>query len=123
MAVSKATMLDAFSRFKVLQDKDNADKFVAKEEGKSLMTDAEHAKLAGIAPANYVTQTQMQAFATSMQSIFGGGVPDGGGGTQGGGDDTGGSGTGGGGNTNPPVDPEDEGDEEITDDDLANLFH
>ena len=33
------------------------------------------------------------------------------------------SGTGGGGNTNPPVDPEDEGDEEITDDDLANLFH
>lgn len=49
MAVSKATVLAALATFKGLQDSANADKFVAKEAGFSLISDADQAKLDGIA--------------------------------------------------------------------------
>lgn len=122
MAVSKETMLDAFGRFKQLQDAANEDKFVAQEAGKSLMTDAERTKLAGIDPTSYVTKTQMQTLLATWQEVLGGTYipPDTGGDNTGGntGDNTGGD------NTDPPAhyDPEEDGDEEITDDDLKELF-
>ena len=49
MAVSKATVLAALATFKGLQDTANNAKFVAKETGKSLISDADQAKLDGIA--------------------------------------------------------------------------
>lgn len=49
MAVSKATVLNALATFKGLQDSANADKFVAKEANHSLISDADQAKLDGIA--------------------------------------------------------------------------
>ena len=49
MAVSKATVLNALATFKGLQDSANADKFVTKEANKSLISDADQAKLDGIA--------------------------------------------------------------------------
>ena len=52
MAVSKANVLTALGNFKTLQDAANAEKFVAKEEGKQLssndFSDLDKAKLDGL---------------------------------------------------------------------------
>lgn len=107
MGVSKEAMLDAFGRFKQLQDGYNADTFVAKEAGKSLISDADLLKLQSIDTSGYVTTAQMQAAISALHSIFGGAssVIDIGGET--------------GSDTIYVTDP----DEVITDDELQNLFH
>lgn len=49
MGVSKATVMNALSVFKNLQDTTNANKFVAKEADKGLISNADQQKLDGIA--------------------------------------------------------------------------
>lgn len=110
MGVSKEAMLDAFGRFKQLQDGYNADTFVAKEAGKSLISDADLLKLNSIDTSGYVTAAQMQTAISALHSIFGGTcTPDNPG------DNTGGNT----GDTIYVTDP----DEVITDEELHNLFH
>ena len=118
MGMSKDAVLDVIARFKVLQDESNAAKFVAKEVGKSLISDSDVNKLASIERgaeknpdlSGYATNAQIQAALEAVGSIFGGAYtppevtptptnPD---------DD---------GNDNP-----DEGDETISDGEIGNLF-
>ena len=113
MGVSKEAMLDAFGRFKQLQDEANDEKFVAKEAGKSLISDDDLAKLRSLDTSGYVTTAQMQTAVSALASIFGGTLPDSGDS----GVDTGGGSSGG--DTIYVTDP----DEEISDEELQNLFH
>ena len=134
MGVSKQTMLDAFANFKVLQDEANEGKFVAKEDGKSLISDAELAKLAGIEAgaqknpdlSGYATTAKVQlAFAAALSVMGGEYTPP-----ENPGDNTGGDDTSDDPNPNPNPNPnpddddddEDEGDEDITEQDIKDIF-
>lgn len=118
MGMSKEAVLDTLARFKVLQDEVNDAKFVAKEAGKSLISDSDVNKLASIERgaqknpdlAAYATNAQIQAALAAVGSIFGGDytppTP-----------------------TPTPTNPEDDGndnpddgDETISDDEVGGLF-
>lgn len=117
MGMSKEAVLDTLARFKVLQDEVNDAKFVAKEVGKTLISDSDVNKLASIERgaqknpdlSGYATNDRIQAALEAVSSIFGGDytppkptTP-----------------------TNPADDGNDdpnEGDETISDDEVGGLF-
>ena len=115
MGMSKEAVLDTLARFKVLQDEVNDAKFVAKEVGKTLISDSDANKLASIERgaqknpdlSGYATNAQIQVALEAVSSIFGGQYtpPE----TPTPTDDDG--------NDNP-----DEGDETISDGEIGNLF-
>ena len=120
MGMSKDAVLDTLARFKVLQDDQNDAKFVAKEAGKTLISDSDVNKLASIekgAQKNpdlspYATNAKIQLALEAVSSIFGGEytppeTPENPGDGGGDGDDN---------------DDPDEGDETITDEDIQNMF-
>lgn len=119
MGMSKEAVLDTLARFKVLQDEVNDAKFVAKEAGKTLISDSDVNKLASIERgaeknpdlSGYATNAQIQAALEAVGSIFGGNYtpPE----TQ----PTQPTNPGDDGNDNP-----DEGDETISDGEIGNLF-
>ncbi|MBR1646041.1 MAG: hypothetical protein IJ685_04595 [Selenomonadaceae bacterium] len=121
MGMSKDAVLDTLARFKVLQDEQNEAKFVAKEAGKTLISDSDVNKLASIEKgaqknpdlSGYATNEKIQLAIEAIGSIFGG-------------------------EYTPPVTPEpptnpddgggdnddpDDGDETITDEEVGNIFH
>lgn len=124
MGMSKDAVLDTLARFKVLQDEQNEAKFVAKEAGKTLISDSDVNKLASIEKgaqknpdlSGYATNAKVQLAIEAIGSIFGGTYtppetpdpstnPDT---VSGGGDDN---------------DDPDEGDETITDEEVGNMFN
>lgn len=136
MGMSKAAVLDALARFKVLLDECNDAKFVAKESGKTLISASDINKLATVEKgaqknpdlSGYATDEKVQSALSAIAGIFGGEytppepvTPDPGeGGSEGGGTgDDEGSGT-----VIPDPDPDDpdHGDENITDEEIQNIF-
>ena len=120
MGMSKDAVLDVLARFKVLQDEQNEAKFVAKETGKTLISDSDVNKLASIEKgaqknpdlSGYATNAKVQLAIEAIGSIFGG-------------------------TYTPPATPEpstnpdtggdnndpDDGDETISDEEVGNMFH
>ena len=74
MAVSKQTLLNALGTFKGLQDTANEGKFVAKEAGKSLISNTELVKLGGIADGAQVNVIESISVDGTAQTISGKGV-------------------------------------------------